>query len=85
MLSHRDLLPAIWLPDPRVRSERERPRLRPHLVEHKSMLKHRIHSTLMTFGHPCPVTDLFGLEGASSVSVSSSRIRGARPSTPAHI
>jgi Transposase IS116/IS110/IS902 family len=34
-----------------------------HLVKHKSMLKHRIHSTLMTFGHPCPVTDLFGLEG----------------------
>ena len=24
---------------------------------------HRIHATLMTFGHPCPVIDLFGLEG----------------------
>ena len=34
-----------------------------NLVKHKSMLKHRIHATLMTFGHPCPVTDLFGLEG----------------------
>ena len=27
------------------------------------MLKHRIHSTLITFGHPCPVTDLFGVAG----------------------
>jgi transposase len=63
VLSHRDLVPAIWLPDPRVRRERERARFRLHLVKHKSMLKHRIHATLMTFGHPCPVTDLFGLEG----------------------
>jgi hypothetical protein len=23
LLSHRDLVPAIWLPDPRVREERE--------------------------------------------------------------
>jgi transposase len=63
VLSHRDLVPAIWLPDPRVRREREQARFRLHLVKHKSMLKHRIHATLMTFGHPCPVTDLFGLEG----------------------
>jgi transposase len=27
------------------------------------MLKHRIHATMMTFGHPCPVTDLFGAAG----------------------
>jgi len=27
------------------------------------MLKHRIHSTLMSFGHPCPVSDLGGLAG----------------------
>jgi transposase len=27
------------------------------------MLKHRIHSTLITFGKPCPVTDLFGVAG----------------------
>jgi len=26
-------------------------------------LKHRIHSTLINFGRPCPVTDLFGVEG----------------------
>ena len=63
VLSHRDLVPAIWLPDPRVRGEREQARLRLHLVKHRSMLKHRIHSTLINFGRPCPVTDLFGVEG----------------------
>jgi transposase len=61
VLSQRDLVPEIWLPDPRVRSEREQARLRLHLVKHKSMLKHRIHSTMMTFGQPCPVTDVFGV------------------------
>jgi transposase len=30
---------------------------------HKSALKNRIHSTLINFGKPCPVTDLFGVEG----------------------
>ena len=63
VLSHRDLVPAIWLPDPRVREERELARFRLHLVKHKSALKNRIHSTLINFGVPCPVTDLFGLEG----------------------
>jgi transposase len=63
VLSHRNLVPAIWLPDPRVRAEREQARFRLHLVKHKSMPGHRIHATLMTFGHPCPVTDLFGREG----------------------
>jgi transposase len=63
VLSHRDLVPAIWLPDPRVRAEREQARFRLHLVKHRSMLKHRIHATLITFGHPCPVSDLFGVAG----------------------
>ncbi|MGH2947200.1 MAG: IS110 family transposase [Solirubrobacteraceae bacterium] len=63
VLSHRDLVPAIWLPDPQVRAEREQARFRLHLVKHRSMLKHRIHATLITFGHPCPVTDLFGVAG----------------------
>ena len=63
VLSQRDLVPAIWLPDPAVREERELARFRLHLVKHRSMLKCRIHSTLINFGRPCPVTDLFGLEG----------------------
>lgn len=62
-LSQLSLIPEIWLPDPRVREERELTRYRMHLVKHRSTLKHRIHATLMTFGRPCPVTDLFGKEG----------------------
>jgi hypothetical protein len=33
------------------------------LVRHRTTLKNRIHATLITFGHPCPVSDLFGLTG----------------------
>jgi transposase len=53
----------IWLPDPSVRDQRELARFRMHLVHHKSALKNRVHSTLINFGRPCPVTDLFGAEG----------------------
>ena len=63
VLSQRDLVPAIWLPDPRVRRERELARFRLHLVKHRSQLKNRIHSALISFGRPCPVTDLFGVAG----------------------
>src|SRR4051794_309124 len=62
-LSRRDLVPAIWLPTPGVRGERERARWRLHLVRHRTALKNRIHATLMAFGHPCPVSDLFGAAG----------------------
>ena len=62
-LSRRDLVPAIWLPDPAVRGERERARWRLHLVRHRTALKNRIHATLLAFGHPCPVSDLFGAAG----------------------
>jgi transposase len=62
-LARRELVPAIWLPDPTVRAERERARFRLHLVHHRTALKNRIHATLMTFGHPVPVTDLFGVAG----------------------
>ena len=57
------LVPAIWLPDPTVRAERERARFRLHLVHHRVQLKNRIHATLVTFGKPCPVSDLFGRAG----------------------
>jgi hypothetical protein len=43
--------------------ERELARYRLHLVRHRTTLKNRIHATLMTFGHPCPVSDLFGHAG----------------------
>jgi len=62
-LSRRELVPAIWLPDPRVRAERERARFRLHLVRHRTSLKQRVHATLLTHGKPCPVSDLFGVRG----------------------
>jgi transposase len=62
-LSRRDLVPAIWLPDPAVRAERERARWRLHLVRHRTALKNRVHACLLAFGHPCPVSDLFGVAG----------------------
>jgi len=62
-LSRRELVPAIWLPDPAVRAERERARFRLHLVRHRRSLKQRVHATLMTHGSPCPVSDLFGVRG----------------------
>lgn len=62
-LARRELVPAIWLPDPAVRGERERARFRLHLVRHRSALKNRVHATLMTFGHRVAVSDLFGVTG----------------------
>lgn len=67
-LSRRDLVPAIWLPDPEVRGERERARFRLHLVRHRTALKNRIHQTLVAFGVRCPVSDLFGKGGRELLS-----------------
>ena len=39
-LSWRDLVPAIWLPDPSIRRERELARYRLHLVRHRTTLKY---------------------------------------------
>ena len=62
-LSFHDLVPAIWLPPPGLRKERERSRWRLHLVKHRATLKNRVHSTLITFGYEVPTADLFGLGG----------------------
>lgn len=62
-LSRRDLVPAIWLPTPGVRADRERSRWRLHLVRHRTALKNRVHAALISFGHPCPTSDLFGADG----------------------
>jgi transposase len=61
-LSFRDLVPAIWLPTPELRAERELVRYRLHLVKHRTTLKNRIHSSLIAFGYHYPVSDLFGVE-----------------------
>jgi transposase len=62
-LARRDLVPAIWLPDPEIRAERERARFRLHLVRHRTSLKQRVHAVLLAHGKPCPVSDLFGVAG----------------------
>jgi transposase len=62
-LSRRELVPAIWLPDPEVRGARERARFRLHLVRQRARLKQRTHQTLITHGRSCPVADLFGVRG----------------------
>jgi transposase len=67
-LARRDLVPAIWLPNPSVRAERERARFRLHLVRHRTALKNRIHATLIAFGHAVPVSDLFGARGRELLS-----------------
>jgi transposase len=56
-------VPAIWLPDPAIRAERERARFRLHLVRHRSSLKQRVHALLLAHGKPCPLSDLFGASG----------------------
>jgi transposase len=67
-LARRELVPAIWLPDPGIRAERERARFRQHLVQHRTALKNHIHASLISFGHPVPVSDLFGRAGRDLLS-----------------
>src|SRR5579862_8487241 len=62
-LSRRELVPAIWLPSFETRQERERARWRLYLVRKRTALKNRVHAQLVAFGHPCPVSDLFGARG----------------------
>jgi len=62
-LARRDLIPEVWLPDPAVRQERERARFRMHLVKHRTMLKNRIHQTLIAHGHARPSANLFTQKG----------------------
>ena len=66
-LSRRDLVPAIWLPTPGVRAERERARWRLHLVKRRTALKNRVHSILIAFGYPKLVSDLFGVAGRAQL------------------
>ena len=42
-------------------------RWRLHLVRHRTALKNRIHPTLLAFGHPGPVSDLFETGGRAHV------------------
>ncbi len=58
-LSFRDLVPAIWLATPELRAEREHSRWRRHLAKHRAILKNRVHSSLIAYGHQVPKADLF--------------------------
>jgi hypothetical protein len=62
-LARRDLVPEVWLPDSAVQAERERARFRLHLVKHRTMLKNRIHQTLIAHGQPRPTANLFTQRG----------------------
>jgi len=62
-LARLELVPEIWLPDPRVRAEREQARFRLHLVKHRSSLKNRIHAILFQHGIANGHSDLFGAGG----------------------
>src|SRR5919198_5004336 len=62
-LARRDLIPELWLPDPRVRREREQARFRLYLVRRRSGLKNRIHAILFQHGVPNAYSDLFGASG----------------------
>src|SRR6188472_3374225 len=53
-LSWRDLVPAIWLPDPSIRRERELARYRLHLVRHRTTLKNRIQRNADDVRAPVP-------------------------------
>jgi transposase len=81
VLSERDLVPAIWLPDPTIRRERELARFRLHLVRHRTTLKNRIHATLITFGHRARSRICSGSPGVICSTVCGSPIRGAATST----
>lgn len=62
--AHDELVPAIWLPTVELRPpEREISRWRLHSVKHRSTLKNRVHSTLITFGHQRHMSDRFGVSG----------------------
>jgi transposase len=62
-LAGRSLVPEVWLPDRRVRAERERARFRLHLVKHRSARKNRVHAILFQQGVANPHRDLFGAGG----------------------
>src|SRR5215218_3657843 len=78
-LSRRELVPAIWLPTPEVRAERERARWRLHLVRHRVALKNRVHATLLAFGRPGATSDLFGVGGRALLARLGCPNRGRAP------
>jgi transposase len=73
---------AIWLPDARSAVSASW-RASGCLLRHRTALKNPIHATLITFGHPCPVSDLFGLAGRELLDRVEIPDRGGATSTSA--
>ena len=81
-LARRDLVPAIWLPGPGVRAERERARWRLHLVRHRSSLKQRVHAVLLTHASPARPPTSSASAAANCSRGSDCRSRGRGRSRP---
>jgi transposase len=82
-LGRRQLVPEIWLPDPRVRAERERARFRLHLVKHRVALKNRVHAILFQHGLPNRTATSSAPAAACCSRASSWPSPGPRASPPA--
>jgi transposase len=79
-LSRRDLVPEVLAAHPRGAGRAGAGTIPVAPGPPPTALKHRIHATLLAFGKPCPVSDLFGAGGrallAALASTCSSPPRG---------
>jgi len=61
-------LPTVWIPSAELRDQRDLPRTRMVLAQHRVRLKNRIHATLAKYALAAPgVTDLFGETGGEAL------------------
>ncbi len=62
-------LPTVWIPPAELRDQRDLPRTRMVLAQHRVRLKNRIHATLAKYALTAPdVTDLFGCAGREALA-----------------
>ena len=62
-------LPTVWIPPAVLRDQRDLPRTRMLLAQHRVRLKNRIHATLAKYALATPdVTDLFGCTGREALT-----------------
>lgn len=62
-LARVQLLPAIWIPDPGTRAQRQLLRGRAFLVRQRTVLKNRTHAYLTAENLRCPALDLYSRAG----------------------
>jgi len=58
-----DFLPAVWIPDERIRGLRRGVSRRQSLVRVRTRLRNQVHAVLIRNLLDCPQSDLFGLSG----------------------